>query len=92
MTTRLQIDFLVVTDTLIWGSLSIIIEIKALPKLFSFLEEKGKIDKKEMYRVFNMGIGMIAVIPQDQKAEALALIQDAFIIGEIIQGHELNWK
>jgi phosphoribosylformylglycinamidine cyclo-ligase len=32
------------------------------PPLYGWLQEKGGIDPREMYRVFNMGIGMVAVI------------------------------
>ena len=35
------------------------------PQIFTWLQEKGKIDIEEMYRVFNMGIGMIAVCSQE---------------------------
>src|SRR5207253_3310887 len=37
-----------------------IIETKSwrVPRIFELLQEKGEIDRKEMYQVFNMGIGM----------------------------------
>jgi phosphoribosylformylglycinamidine cyclo-ligase len=34
--------------------------------VFKFLQELGNIDKKEMFRVFNMGIGMVLIIPPDE--------------------------
>ena len=35
-------------------------------EVFSFLQEQGKIAQKEMWRVFNMGIGFVLVVsPQD---------------------------
>ncbi len=33
-----------------------------VPPLFGWIQSKGKLPQKEMYRVFNMGIGMIAVV------------------------------
>jgi phosphoribosylformylglycinamidine cyclo-ligase len=43
-----------------------------------------------MYRTFNCGIGMIAVVPQEQAAQAVALLaasgESAQIIGEIRSG------
>lgn len=33
------------------------------PPLFSMLQKAGKIDRREMYQVFNMGIGMVMVAP-----------------------------
>ncbi len=35
-----------------------------VPPLFTFLEERGRIERREMYRVFNMGIGMILIVPE----------------------------
>ncbi len=34
-----------------------------IPPLFEYLRERGSVDWKEMFRVFNMGIGMIAIVP-----------------------------
>lgn len=33
-----------------------------VPPLFSFLQERGQVEEDEMFRVFNMGIGMMAVV------------------------------
>lgn len=41
------------------------------PRLFTWLQENGKVDDTEMHRVFNCGIGMIVVVPADQ-ADAVA--------------------
>lgn len=35
-----------------------------VPPLFTFLEERGRIERREMYRVFNMGIGMVLIVPE----------------------------
>jgi len=42
-----------------------------LPKLFSWLQQQGGVADTEMYRVFNCGIGMVAVVPAAQ-AEAIS--------------------
>lgn len=42
-----------------------------LPKLFSWLQQQGGVADAEMYRVFNCGIGMVAVVPAAQ-AEAIS--------------------
>jgi phosphoribosylformylglycinamidine cyclo-ligase len=36
-----------------------------VPAVFRFLQDAGKISNEEMFRVFNMGIGFIIVIPDD---------------------------
>lgn len=42
-----------------------------MPKLFSWLQEQGGVVDTEMYRVFNCGIGMVAVVPAAQ-ADAIS--------------------
>jgi len=41
-----------------------------LPPLFQWLQEAGKVDMQEMYRVFNCGIGMVVVVA-DAEADAV---------------------
>jgi phosphoribosylformylglycinamidine cyclo-ligase len=61
-----------------------------VPPLFHALSQLGQVDREEMYRVFNMGIGLILIVP-DQAADtvmarATALGDQAYRIGEIIAG------
>ena len=60
-----------------------------VPPIFSFLQRAGRIEEKEMLRVFNNGIGMVAVVPeksvQDVLARLHAMQEKAFVIGEIIE-------
>lgn len=42
-----------------------------MPKLFSWLQQQGGVADAEMHRVFNCGIGMVAVVPAAQ-AEAIS--------------------
>ncbi len=39
------------------------------PPLFDYIQRKGKIDNEEMYRVFNMGIGVCLIISPDNAGE-----------------------
>jgi len=41
-----------------------------VPPVFEFLERHGKIDRTEMYQVFNMGIGMVVVVSEKDSATA----------------------
>ena len=58
-----------------------------IPPIFHLLQKLGDIDPSEMYRVFNMGIGMIAVVSSKETEDILerlaALGEQAFIIGSI---------
>ncbi len=58
--------------------------------IFAYLQKKGEIDDAEMYRTFNMGIGMILVVsPGDEAAvrNRLSLLgESCYEIGSIIAG------
>jgi phosphoribosylformylglycinamidine cyclo-ligase len=45
-----------------------------VPPVFQIMQERGKVDREEMYQVFNMGIGMVAIVsPNDAPAVAKSL-------------------
>jgi len=58
-----------------------------VPPIFSFLQQAGNISEKEMARTFNMGLGMIVVVPDGAVLDVLQRIEAmndrAFVIGEI---------
>lgn len=62
-----------------------------VPPIFAFLQAAGKIEDQEMLRVFNNGIGLVAVVPeeavQDVLARLSALNEKAFVIGDIVERH-----
>ena len=55
-----------------------------LPPLFQLIQKKGEIDTFEMYRVFNMGVGLVLVCAPEQAAKIKKALPDASIIGEIM--------
>ena len=63
-----------------------------IPPIFPFLQEKGGVDEAEMYHVFNMGVGMVLVLPPNQIETAVAALRESgespFLIGEIIPGEK----
>ena len=54
------------------------------PPLFDLIQTKGDININEMYRVYNMGIGMILISDKDNVSEILNILDESFIIGEVI--------
>jgi phosphoribosylformylglycinamidine cyclo-ligase len=57
------------------------------PPIFGLIQRNGSIDDEEMFRVFNMGLGMLAILPQTEVERALTtLARDAFVVGEIGSG------
>ncbi len=59
-------------------------------EVFRWLQRSGQIDEAEMFRVFNMGIGFVVVVPRARAADGLARLwkagAPAFRIGEIARG------
>ncbi len=53
--------------------------------IFPFIQKIGNVEEKEMYTAFNMGIGMILVVPPNEK-ERLLNNYKIFEIGKIIKG------
>jgi phosphoribosylformylglycinamidine cyclo-ligase/phosphoribosylamine--glycine ligase/phosphoribosylformylglycinamidine cyclo-ligase len=58
-----------------------------VPSLWNLIQQKGDIATGEMYRVFNMGIGMIAIVEKSLVAKIQKLIpEETFIIGQLVNG------
>ena len=55
--------------------------------VFSYLQEKGGVSEAEMYRTFNMGIGMMAVVPENNVEDLMhqfrANGEEPYLIGEV---------
>ncbi|PYJ90424.1 MAG: phosphoribosylformylglycinamidine cyclo-ligase, partial [Verrucomicrobia bacterium] len=69
------------------GNCDALIETKTwrVPPIFEFLGHHGNVDREEMYQVFNMGIGMVAIVAQKDCEEAARLLK-AKPIGRIVKG------
>ncbi len=60
-----------------------------VPPLFALIQKRGKITWQEMYRVFNLGIGMVIVVAPEQAARLQHdLPEESWIIGELAQGEK----
>ncbi len=55
------------------------------PTIFQIIESGGRVDPVEMYQVFNMGIGMVVIVPANRAAEAVRLSRGR-VIGEVTAG------
>jgi len=60
----------------------------SVPPIFSLISQLGSVEREEMYRVFNMGIGLILVVPSEVAAPVLEAAktsgEGAWQIGEIV--------
>ena len=53
-----------------------------VPAIFQLIQKLGKVDTLEMYRVYNMGMGLVAMVAPDDLDTALAAVPEAVAIGE----------
>jgi phosphoribosylformylglycinamidine cyclo-ligase len=60
------------------------------PAVFDLVEREGQVPRDEMYRTFNMGLGLVAVVAPSDADRAVATLGarglDAWVVGEIARG------
>jgi phosphoribosylformylglycinamidine cyclo-ligase len=61
------------------------------PRIFGELQRLGEVSDAEMAKVFNLGIGMIVVVPEAEVYKALDVLrshdQRATVVGSVTTGH-----
>jgi len=62
------------------------------PSIFTFIQKEGEISDEEMYRTFNMGIGMVLIVSQNDASKVMNELKmaryDSYPIGEVIKGNK----
>jgi len=56
-----------------------------IPPIFQLIQQRGNVDQEEMYRVFNMGIGMVLVCSPDSINLLTKALPKAHIVGEVMK-------
>ena len=66
------------------------------PKVFDLIQQTGNIPTREMYNVFNMGIGFIMAVENEDVETVLSLLKEinepAYVIGKVTNGGEVDLK
>ncbi|MBD3921031.1 phosphoribosylformylglycinamidine cyclo-ligase [Paenibacillus sp. PR3] len=61
--------------------------------IFNLMQAKGSITNRDMFTTFNMGIGLVVVVPADQADKALSVLADlgekAYRIGDVTAGNRI---
>ena len=52
--------------------------------IFQLIRQRGNVDQQEMYRVFNMGIGMVLICSPDNVNQLTKVLPEARVIGEVV--------
>jgi phosphoribosylformylglycinamidine cyclo-ligase len=67
-----------------------------VPPLFRLIQKGGEVSEEEMYRTFNMGIGMIAVVSPGDLHEVEHSLERrgeaSFVIGSVVEGSGVEWE
>lgn len=60
------------------------------PSVFTVLAQSGGVEREEMYRVFNMGVGMLVVVAPEEADGLVSRLrtwgEEAWIAGEVVPG------
>ena len=75
------------------------IDVKSFPrpKIFDLIMEKGQIEEKEMYNVFNMGIGFVMALEDKDVENVMNILKEmgepAYVIGKVTDSGivDLKW-
>ncbi|MDX2271912.1 MAG: phosphoribosylformylglycinamidine cyclo-ligase [Cyanobacteriota bacterium] len=55
-----------------------------IPPIFAWLQTQGQVSLREMFRTFNMGMGLALIVPPDVVVSLF--LPDAFVVGEVVAG------
>lgn len=56
-----------------------------VPPIFQLIQQVGNIEAEEMTRTFNLGLGMLLIVPSEQVDQALSVLGgQAWVVGEIV--------
>ncbi len=61
-----------------------------VPALFQRIQRMGNIPSEEMYHVFNMGMGIVAVVGKESAHRLINALGEGVVIGQVIAGDEVQ--
>lgn len=63
-----------------------------IPSIFEILKNHGELTDIEMMNIFNMGIGFMLIVDQEDQEDILASLDEAYIIGEVVAGEGVTFE
>ncbi|HEY40602.1 MAG TPA: phosphoribosylformylglycinamidine cyclo-ligase [Dehalococcoidia bacterium] len=57
----------------------------AVPPIFGLIQQRGNVDRNEMYRVFNMGLGMVVMCSPEHVSRITEALPEAKVVGEVVK-------
>ena len=62
-----------------------------VPAIFRLIQEEGRLHEEEMYRAFNMGLGIVLAVDPANAAGVQSKVPEAFVAGRVIAGNGVVW-
>lgn len=63
-----------------------------MPAIFRLIQEYGKVEEREMFSTFNMGIGMVLIVSEEDVDLTMKILEqekvNAWVIGTIQKGED----
>ena len=56
-----------------------------VPPVFQFIQQRGNVARHEMFRVFNMGIGMVLICSPERVDQLTKALPEAKVVGEVVK-------
>ena len=61
------------------------------PPIFRLIRQRGQIAKEEMYRTFNMGLGIVFAVAREDADVVRSQVPDSFVAGDVAAGTGVVW-
>ncbi len=55
-----------------------------MPPIFTLIQREGKVSDEEMYRVFNMGLGLVLVCAPSDVKRVRSPLPEARVVGQVV--------
>ena len=66
-----------------------------IPSIFKLLENFGKVPEREMFNIFNMGIGMVLAVSANDVADVMTILTEwdlkVSVIGKVVKGEKVKF-
>ncbi|HET9477258.1 MAG TPA: AIR synthase-related protein, partial [Dehalococcoidia bacterium] len=62
-----------------------------VPPVFRLIQSQGRIEDGEMYRAFNMGLGLVLAVAPEHADAVRSKLAGSFICGEVVPGKGVEW-
>ena len=63
-----------------------------MPPIFTIIQTRGHIATDEMFRVFNMGIGLVVICAAQQRDEVVRRVGEAVVVGRVVEGTGITYE